>query len=200
MGKAARCPACGLLNLCHLKRGFTQMRGVFRLGNEAARSSSITAASQRFVNKIHSNDKPHPSLSAVCGLSTESRPELLVPRTLRFAPFADCSAIDTWRFLPALDCSATCLSRPAPRTDLTRRSALDAPRLRQIAPPSTLRVRSVAQIALRTLLKAPNRPRIAPRPTLNVPPGTGYRRSLSFPLLCRLQIALRAALDAQMTV
>jgi len=131
----------------------------------------------------------------------KSKPtELLVPRTLRFAPFADCSAIDTWRFLPVLDYSATCLSRPALRTDLTRRSALDAPRLRQIAPPSTLRVRSLSQIALRTLLKAPNRPRIAPRPTLNVPPGTGYRRSLSFPLLCRLQIARRAALDAQMTV
>jgi hypothetical protein len=84
------------------------------------------------------------------------------PRTLRCAPVADYSSLDTWLSPLPADCSAFCFVHPMLPTDLTRRSTLDARRRLRIAPLPATCVRAVHRIAPCSTLKALHRSRIAP--------------------------------------
>jgi len=76
------------------------------------------------------------------------------PRVLRFAPFVDCSTLDTLRFPPRPDCSVSGFARPMLSTGLRRHSTLDAPCLPQIAPLPTLHARAVGGLLRCAALRA----------------------------------------------
>ena len=110
------------------------------------------------------------------------------PRTLRCAPVADYSSLDTWLSPLPADCSAFRVVHPMLPTDLTRRSTLDALRRSQIAPLSTSCVRVVHRIAPCSTLRALHRSRIAPLSMLVRRACCGLLRPLRFAPCCRSRV------------
>lgn len=91
------------------------------------------------------------------------------PRALRLAPFADCSAPDTWHLLPSLDYSSFDIVCPAAATDLTRLLPLNALLHPQIAPLPIHCARVVDRLLCVQRLKLSHRLQITPYTILCVP-------------------------------
>jgi len=113
-------------------------------------------------------------------LTSDAGGRVAGPRTLRCAPVADYSSLDTWLSSLPADCSAFHFVHPMLLADLTRLSTLDARCRLRIAPFPAICVRAVQRITPCSTLRALHRSRIAPLSMLVRRASCGLLRSLRF--------------------